>query len=288
MRLGKFFFEDSVPKLQGLLLALFFIVGVTGCGRAPAAKRPTGAIPRTATIVLPTPPPTLAPSPVSTRVMPLKVITPIPPHAISPTPTPIPGEALGLVVGVIDGSTIRVVLEGDSMGDSYLVSYLGIESPPNNKESPWGVVSYETNRKMTGMKVVRLVGDKTNFDTEGRLLRYVYVADRLMNTWLPEQGLARVKIMTPDIRFKTEIAQAEDQAKTANVGVWGGQLPTPTPARYLTAALTITATATLSSPTATRTPVATKPGLTATSAATPTPVASPTPPRDETDLQGPE
>jgi len=283
----------------GLFLSLLLVglIGV-GCGQPAPDRRPTGAIPRAATVILPTPAPTLAPSPVSTRVMPLRVITRIPTDAVSPTPTSIPDEALGLVVGVLDGSTIRVVLEGDSMRHSYLVRYVGIEAPPNDEENPWGVVSYETNRKMTGMKVVRLVRDQTNFDEEGRLLRYVYVADRLMNTWLVEQGLARTNIATPDIRLKTEIEQAELQAQTAEVGIWSGQPPTPTVAPYPTTTV-LTGTATLSPatvpgtvalPTATQTPTVSQSTATATATATvtTTPSPSPTTNPETDDLQGPE
>lgn len=281
-------------KVFAVLAVWVVAVGIAGCARSPEATRP-GAVYRQETVALPTAQPTVAPTPSSTRVLSAENATATPtPHA-TPTITPIPTEARGLVVQVINGDTVAVVLEGDPPGRAYLVRYLGIDAPPNEPDNPWGMAAYETNRKMTNLKVVRLVKDQTETDDEGRLLRYVYVGDQLMSIILAEQGLARANIVEPDTRFAAEITQAESRAKEGRLGLWG-PLPTPTPAPGKTATPeseeTITATA---APAKTGTPAgsagptpsATQTGPAPAQEASPQPTAGATAGADES-LQGPQ
>ncbi len=224
---------DNPRLLRLLSIGLSFgIIGcfLLGCGQSPASTASSGAAFRDATVALPTEVPTLAPSPVNTRVMPLEEFTSVPTSAITPTITPIPDEVRALVVEVINGDTIGVVMQGDPPSRIYEVRYLGIEAPPNAPNTPWGSVAYESNRKLTNLKVVRLVRDQTDFDDEGRLLRYVYVGDELLSIILAEQGLARANIVEPDTRFQAEIEEAEARARDGRLGLWG-QPPTPTPPR---------------------------------------------------------
>lgn len=224
----------------GLHCVLLVVIGLAllpGCARVTATRLP-GAIPRTATIVLPTSAPTAAPSPVSTRVLPTANFTPGP----TPTITPIPDEVRGLVVDVVDGDTILVVMDNDPPGRTYQVRYIGVDAPPRSPDNPWGVVAYETNQKLVGMKVVRLVKGQQDTDAEGRLLRYVYLGDELMSIIMAEQGLARAATGDPDPAFREEILAAEAQAREGRLGLWG-PLPTATPGRAGTAAPTRAGTA---------------------------------------------
>ena len=214
----------------GLSLGMI-VIFVVGCGQSSAPVSTPGAESSDGAVSLPTEIPTLAPSPVNTRVMPLEVITPVPTSSITPTITPIPDEVRALVVEVIDGGTIGVVMDGDPPGRAYTVRYLGIDVPPNAPDTPWGTVAYERNRKMTNLKAVRLVRDQTDFDEEGYLLRYVYVGDELLSIVLTEQGLARANIVEPDTKFQTDIQEAEARAKAGGIGLWGPRPPTPTPPR---------------------------------------------------------
>jgi endonuclease YncB( thermonuclease family) len=186
----------------------------------------TGAEAQLATVVLPTPKLTVPPSPVNTRVLPVEVLTP----PATPTITPIPDETLGLVVEVIDGDTIAVVLDGDTAGQAYQVRYIGIAAPENSAADPWGAVAFEVNRRLTNLKVVRLVRDQTDFDSEGYLLRHVYVDGQLVSVVLAEQGLARAAIAPPNTRFEDEILAAVARATADGLGIWGGRVPTATPA----------------------------------------------------------
>lgn len=207
-------------------LTLFFctvvlVVSVTACGQS-APITPSDAVNRDVTVALPTAAPTFVSTPVNTRVMPVEILTPPPTTTI----TPIPDEGRALVVGVVDGHTVLVVMEGDSPNQVYAVKYLGIEAPP--PDDPWGTVTRETNRKLTNLKVVRLVRDVTDFDDEGLLHRYVYLDDQLLSVVLAEQGLAQAAVNPPDTRFENEILQAEARAKKDKLGLWSGASPTPT------------------------------------------------------------
>jgi endonuclease YncB( thermonuclease family) len=158
--------------------------------------------------------------------MPTENFTPGP----TPTITPIPDEVRGLVVDVLSGDTIRVVMDGDPPGLTYEVRYIGIEAPPRSPDNPWGVVAYERNRQLIGMKVIRLVRDEQDFDDQGRLLRYVYAGNDMMSVAMVEQGLARAAISEPNTAFREEILAAEVRAREASLGLWG-PLPTATPTR---------------------------------------------------------
>jgi endonuclease YncB( thermonuclease family) len=203
------------------LLIVAIITLLTGCGQTTKPTAQSNAPEKT--IALPTRASTLEATPTNTRVLSIESLTPAP----TPTITPIPDEAEGVVVEVLDGHTIAVVMKGDSPSQVYVVRYLGIETPSLN--DPWGAVAYETNRKLAGLKVVRLVRDKSKVDDEGRLLRYVYVGHELLSIILTEQGLARAAINPPDTRFETELLEAEARAKDGKLGIWGGAPPTPIP-----------------------------------------------------------
>ena len=223
--------EIALRTLPLLLVGLSVAItagSIAGCGQSPPFQEGTEAVSKAGTVTLPTPEPTVAPSPVNTRVMPLEVMTAVPTSPLTPTLTPIPDEVRALVVEVIDGDTIAVVMAGDPPSRVYVVRYLGIDAPPNEPDSPWGRVAYETNRKLTNLKAVRLVRDQSDQDEEGRLLRYVFIDNDLVSILLAEQGLARGDITEPDVRFQAEIEEAEGRARSNRLGLWG-QPPTPAP-----------------------------------------------------------
>jgi endonuclease YncB( thermonuclease family) len=236
-RLGKSMFKSrlaestkSALRIAPLLLAGLSVAIVAGCGQTSPREVGSEVVGQVGTVTLPTPMPTVAPSPVSTRVMPLEVMTAVPTSPITPTVTPIPDEVRALVVEVIDGDTIAVVMAGDPPSRVYVVRYLGIDAPPNEPDSPWGRVAYETNRKLTNLKAVRLVRDQSQSDQdeEGRLLRHVFIGNDLLSILLAEQGLARADNTEPDLRFQAEIEEAETRARNNRLGLWG-QPPTLVP-----------------------------------------------------------
>ena len=159
----------------------------------------------------PVPTPTLAPT-----------ATPL------PTETPIPGEVQeALVLRVIDGDTIVVEMDGVQ----YRVRYIGIDTPethhPTDGADNYGFEATEANRSFVpeGSEVV-LQRDISETDMYGRLLRYVFVDNVLVNAELVRMGLARVLFYEPDVRYEGEIKRAEAEAVAARRGIYG---PPPTP-----------------------------------------------------------
>ncbi len=154
--------------------------------------------------------------------------TSTPRPTVTPTFTPIPGEKQeAVVVRVVDGDTIVVRMNGHR----YRVRYIGIDTPethhPTEGAEYLGFEATEANRALVpeGSTVI-LQRDISDTDVYGRLLRYVWVDDTLVNAELVRMGLARVLFYEPDVMYRREIMAAEAEAKAAKRGLYG---PPPTP-----------------------------------------------------------
>ena len=129
------------------------------------------------------------------------------------------------VTRVIDGDTI--VIEG-----GYRVRYIGIDTPEIHPETEaFGIEAWQANRQLVEGKLVRLERDISETDKYGRLLRYVYVDDTMVNAELVRQGLAQVKAYPPDTKYQDYLEALEAEAKGEGRGMWA-KSPT-TSLRYL-------------------------------------------------------
>jgi micrococcal nuclease len=150
------------------------------------------------------------------------------PTQVPAVPTLFPGETQeALVLRVVDGDTIVVQLDGRRQR----VRYIGVDTPethhPTDGADHWGFEASEANQAMVQEgSVVVLQRDISETDIYGRLLRYIWVDDTLVNAELVRAGLARVLFYEPDVLYKREIMAAEDEAKAARRGLYG---PPPTP-----------------------------------------------------------
>jgi len=118
------------------------------------------------------------------------------------------------VTQVIDGDTI--IIEGN-----YRVRYIGIDTPEIHPvPEAHGAEAWQANRRLVEGKEVRLERDVSETDKYGRLLRYVYVDDVLVNAELVRQGLAEVKAYPPDIKYHAYLEQIEKEAREAGRGMW--------------------------------------------------------------------
>ena len=118
------------------------------------------------------------------------------------------------VVQVIDGDTI--VIEG-----GYRVRYIGIDTPEIYPSmEAFGTEAWQANRKLVEGKEVRLERDVSERDKYGRLLRYVWVDNTLVEAELVRQGLARAKAYPPDTKYQDYLEQAETEAMEAGRGMW--------------------------------------------------------------------
>lgn len=223
-------------KISGLCLLLMI---VSGCRSQPAAE--TFRLYVGPTAVLPTALPTQAPTATSTLVM-LNAWTPTP----VPTATPLPDEVLAFIVDIVDGNTVLVVLEGDSLSLDYTVELIGVDVPPDTATSPWGGVALAQMKSWLRGKAVRLVRDNTLVTDEGILPRYLYLGDELINLRLITLGLGTPAFSDPDRLFEADFEAAAASAQANQRGLWG-QNPTATPIPPLIEA-TVTATSTTATP----------------------------------------
>ncbi len=162
-------------------------------------------------------PPTLTPSPTGTRV-----VADTPTVTSTPTrpPTPDPNLQTGQVVGVVASTIIDVLIDGVE----YRVKYLLIDTPafedPERGTAPFGLEALEINRQLVAGQTVALEKDVSDVDEVGRLLRYVYVGDLMINEELIRQGVAWVNPVPPDTRYQSRFEQVQQDAQAAGVGVW--------------------------------------------------------------------
>lgn len=114
------------------------------------------------------------------------------------------------VARIVDGDTIE-------LANHDIVRLIGIDAP--EKDQPYYDQIIEQLRKLEG-KAVRMEKDKTNKDRYGRYLRYVFVDDNFVNLELVRNGLAYVYIVSPDKKYEKEFLEAENSARSNDVGIW--------------------------------------------------------------------
>jgi micrococcal nuclease len=115
------------------------------------------------------------------------------------------------VIQVIDGDTI--VIEGGNH-----VRYIGIDSPESNEF--YYAEARQMNADLVEGKQVRLESDVTDKDKYGRLLRYVYAGDTLVNAEIVRQGCAWATAYPPDIKYQVYLEAMEKEARQLKRGFW--------------------------------------------------------------------
>lgn len=141
--------------------------------------------------------------------------TAVPPITLPP-PSIKPAE-LYLVERVIDGDTI--VIEGGER-----VRYIGMDCPEmrgwNGRPEPYAEKATARNRQLVEGKRVRLEKDVSERDRFGRLLRYVYVGQHLINAQLVREGLAYAFPLRPDTARAELFEKLEIEARRLGRGIW--------------------------------------------------------------------
>jgi endonuclease YncB( thermonuclease family) len=124
------------------------------------------------------------------------------------------------LVRVVDGDTIVV----DVKGKQYKVRYIGMDTPetvhPFKPVQYFGKEASEKNRELLAGKEVRLEKDVSETDKYGRLLRYVWVGDIMVNAELVRLGYAVSYTYPPDVKYQELIIQLEREARENNRGLW--------------------------------------------------------------------
>jgi endonuclease YncB( thermonuclease family) len=205
------------PYLPEAPATISAALGTATATNTPVPPTPTGTPVPTATPTH-TASPTLTPSATSTPVV-ADTATPTPTQ--TRTPTPVRGGDVSQVLNVIAADEIEVLQNGESVR----VKYLSVVAPVTAGETaePFGAEAMALNRSLVEGQVVRLERDRSNTDAEGRLLRYVYVGEIMVNEALVEQGLARVALVPPDTKYGSRLQSAEQEARLNRRGIWSLQ-----------------------------------------------------------------
>ncbi|MCA9070602.1 MAG: thermonuclease family protein [Planctomycetaceae bacterium] len=132
-------------------------------------------------------------------------------------PQPKPETISGIVVGISDGDTLTIL---DADKKQHKIRLHGIDSP--EKGQPFGDRAKHALSEKVFKK--RILAVKTDLDRYGRTVAEVYVDDRLINQEMVSEGWAWHYVKYSD---SEALADAEEKARSKNLGLWGGQKPIP-------------------------------------------------------------
>jgi micrococcal nuclease len=141
----------------------------------------------------------------------------------SPTPTPYVRAGLqrALVTRVVDGDTVEVEIDGVE----YDLRYIGIDTPetvhPSEPVECFGPEASAYNEELVEGKVVGLEKDVSDVDGFGRLLRYVWLGDEMVNATLVREGYAFSATYPPDVKHQEALTALQHEARIAERGFWG-------------------------------------------------------------------
>lgn len=122
------------------------------------------------------------------------------------------------VLSITDGDTFKIK-GGD--GKTERVRLLLIDTPEiGDHPEPYALEARDYTSGLLKGQTVRLQMDQSERDQYGRILAYAYIGDKMVNEMLLEQGLARVAVFPPDIKFEQEFKAIEQKARKAKRGVW--------------------------------------------------------------------
>jgi endonuclease YncB( thermonuclease family) len=119
------------------------------------------------------------------------------------------------VARVIDGDTIE-------MEDGQHVRYIGIDAPERGESYYWEAL--QANSDLVAGKQVRLEKDVEDEDRNGRLLRYVWVGDTMVNAELVRHGYAYSYSYGPNLRYQEHLLRLEKEAREQRWGLWNSYL----------------------------------------------------------------
>ena len=227
-------------RISLVLIAL--VLATLACGDIPPS--PTLDVNTFATIALETSSSEPLIIPID-RATPQSIFTsiPVPTSTSVPVIIPVTGGScipnnppqIGRVVEVVDGDTIKVLLDQDGL--TYTVRYIGMDTPENTSQIEYfGPEATIRNFELVAGKLVTLIKDVSETDPFGRLLRYVIAEDIFVNYELVAEGYANTASYPPDTSCISTFQVAEQQASASKLGLWSAPptlviiIPTTSPA----------------------------------------------------------
>jgi len=137
----------------------------------------------------------------------------------APQTAPSPQVTEATVVRVIDGDTIEVDIDGRL----YKVRYIGIDTPEVGRPGADEATAF--NAQLVSGKTVYLEKDVSETDRYGRLLRYVWVEEAMINAVLVANGYAQVTTYPPDVKYQQDFLELQKQAEANGLGLWAVSQP---------------------------------------------------------------
>ena len=125
-----------------------------------------------------------------------------------------PERVAANVLRVIDGRTIII---DDGQGEQ-TVRLIGIKAL--DFRDPFFDFSREVVQSWIEGKSVMLESDQLERDSQGRLLRYVFFENIMINAALMLNGLATIETELPNVRYDNYLKQMQLQARESEVGIW--------------------------------------------------------------------
>ena len=118
------------------------------------------------------------------------------------------------------GTLVQRVIDGDTvvLADGARVRYIGMDTPERGE--PFFDEATEFNRRLVEGRRIQLVEDESETDRFGRLLRYVFAGDILVNAELVREGLAEAKRYEPDVKFADCFDTLMQEARDNRRGLW--------------------------------------------------------------------
>ncbi len=133
-----------------------------------------------------------------------------PPPATYPT-TPPNGTATGVVASLYNAETL--ILESGEW-----IALIGLKAQPY--DTLWGERTEEWLTMLVVGETVYLESDAEDQDYYGNSLRYVYLADRMVNAELLAYGYAHWYTAAPNMRYDSLFEEAEADARALERGFW--------------------------------------------------------------------
>lgn len=128
----------------------------------------------------------------------------------------------GTVSRVVDGDTLKVVVNGEEE----TIRLIGVNTPesvdPRRPVECFGEEASEFVKRMVEGKQVTLVTDSTQSDQDrfGRLLRYVYIGEEMLNREIIAEGYGFEYTVGSKHVFADEFRELEERAKNQGIGLW--------------------------------------------------------------------
>lgn len=117
---------------------------------------------------------------------------------------------------IVDGDTLEVAIEGGGVDK---VRLIGIDAPEEG-ECGYGQAKHPLVLRLGGATFT-MTADVSERDEQGRLLRYLWLADgTFVNEWMVRSGFAIAHDYPPDSAYADRLAAAQAVAELEQVGMW--------------------------------------------------------------------